>query len=84
MSAVEKLLLKLKDTKDPYRTLAAHVLSVRVEDVTQDTRYRFKEAFYAMFNHRVGDLVQGAFNDLRELDKLPAVRDHLERKAREG
>jgi hypothetical protein len=81
---MEELLKQLKEGKDPYRQLAAHVLGKNLDDVTRDERQRFKEAFYAAFHFRGPDLIKSCFEDLRELDKLPAVREHLRKKARES
>lgn len=74
---------KLKEGKDPHRLLAAHVLGKNPNDVTKEERHRFKEAFYILFHFKGPDIIRNYFDDLSELNKLPAVQEHLHKKARE-
>lgn len=85
MSADQKfdqLMTDAKESRDPYRTLAAHVLSKSFANVSPEDRHRFKQAFYVMFHLRGPDLIRGMMEDLRELDNLPEVREWLRQKAR--
>ncbi len=77
----DELFAKLATNSDPYKLLAGHVLGKSPEEVTRDERHRFKEAFYVLFHFRGPDLIKGFMEDLRELDKLPAVREWLRNKA---
>ncbi len=78
---IKQLLETLKDGQDPYKFLAGFVLSKDVDKVTREERYRFKQAFYACFHNRGPDIIKNCLEDLRELDELPAVREHLKQKA---
>lgn len=79
----DQLMQDAKESRDPYRTLAAHVLSKTFANVSPDDRHRFKQAFYVLLHLRGPDIIRGMMEDLRELDKLPEVREWLHRKARE-
>lgn len=67
---------------DPYKVLAGFVLEKDAKNVSIHERYRFKQAFYACFHIRGPDIIKNCLDDLRELDKLPAVREHLQEKVR--
>ncbi len=80
---IEHLLAQLKEGKDPHRQLAAHVLGKPMNEVTKEERHRFKEAFYVLFHFKGPDIIRNYFDDLRDLNKLPAVQEYLHKKARE-
>lgn len=73
----------IKDGKDPHRKLAAYVLRKNPDEVTKEERQRFKEAFYVLFHHKGPEIIKNYFDDLYELNKLPEVREHFRKKAKE-
>ena len=73
---MEQLMKELEKSKDPHRFMASHVLGKTIDEVTREERIRFKEAFYALFHFKGPDIIRGCFEELRELNNLPAVRDH--------
>lgn len=77
-----ELLKQLVEGGDHHRLLAAHVLGKKPEDVTREERYRFKDAFYALFHYRGPEIIKDCLEDLRELDGLPEVRKYLREKAK--
>lgn len=74
---------RLTEGMDVHRELAAHVLGKKPEDVTREERQRFKEATYCFFHFRGPEIIKNYFDDLRELNKLPAVQEYLHKKAKE-
>lgn len=76
----DELYEELEKGRDPYKLLAGHVLGKQPDDVTRDERHRFKEAFYVLFHFKGPDLIRGFMEDLRQLDKLPAVKEYFRSK----